>query len=88
MTRVVNDSDPVGLLRGGAPDDEYETEAKDIVDAFLRVGPHQDLLTSAIQNVFDHWFSPGDVPLARSKFMASRICDAWNQISSKESSQN
>ncbi len=72
---VVNASDPMSLMCEGCPEDEYDAEVEEILDGYLKVGPDPVALTEIIQATFDRWFSPASVPLARSRFMAQRLCD-------------
>ncbi|MFD4706442.1 DUF1871 family protein [Gottfriedia sp. NPDC058432] len=47
--------DPMGLLSGGAPDDEYDPEIKNIVNELKSVNTEQELAILT-KNVFEKWF--------------------------------
>jgi hypothetical protein len=50
---VVNKHDPIGLIEGGAPTDEYEPEVNDLVRMVLGVDPIDD---AAVDEVWVRWF--------------------------------
>lgn len=54
---VVNDLDPVGLLLGGAPLDEYEVEISDIAGRISRV-EFDGNYSECVREVFHYWFRP------------------------------
>ncbi|MFB7142858.1 DUF1871 family protein [Gottfriedia sp. NPDC056225] len=47
--------DSLGLLAGGAPEDEYDPEIKDIVKEINSVNNNNELIL-LIKNVFEKWF--------------------------------
>jgi hypothetical protein len=55
VERAINDADPIGLLEGGAPTDEYSPEIGTIVP---RVGNAQsvDDITAVLHEEFVRWF--------------------------------
>ncbi len=55
VERAINDADPIGLLEGGAPVDEYSPEIGTIVP---RVGNAQsvDEITAVLHEEFVRWF--------------------------------
>jgi hypothetical protein len=55
VERAINDADPIGLLEGGAPADEYSTEIGSIVP---RVANAQsvDEITAVLHEEFVRWF--------------------------------
>jgi hypothetical protein len=55
VERAINDADPIGLLEGGAPADEYSPEIGTIVP---RVGNAQsvDETTAVLHEEFVRWF--------------------------------
>lgn len=83
VREVVNASDPMGLIREGTPEDEYDAEVDDILAEYVRIGPDLHALTWVVQNAFDRWFTPGSVPLARSRFIAARLCELWPEHGSE-----
>jgi hypothetical protein len=71
---VVNREDPVGLLRIGAPDDEYDLEIRDLIKWRRAVTADQ------VSAVFLRWFeNSGAIP----PDMAARIADGINQARSQ-----
>ncbi|GGA18052.1 hypothetical protein GCM10008018_72610 [Paenibacillus marchantiophytorum] len=45
LTQVINSWDPVGLLAGGAPDNEYDIEIREIAQKSLSCNSEVDLAT-------------------------------------------
>jgi hypothetical protein len=67
---VVNREDPVGLMRLGAPEDEYDPEVADLIKWRKAVTAEQ------VSAVFLRWFGePGAMP----SDVAARIADDINQ---------
>lgn len=57
VQEVINQHDPIGLLRGGAPEDEYTPEINDIAGRISRQhfnGDYED----CVREVFSYWFRP------------------------------
>ena len=50
---VVNAVDPVGLLKIGCPDDEYEPEVQDFAQ---RLGLGEQATPQMVRSVLLHWF--------------------------------
>jgi hypothetical protein len=67
---VVNREDPLGLLDGGAPEDEYDSEVRDLVKS------PSALTAGQVSGVFLHWFGESG---AMPPEMAARIADGINQ---------
>lgn len=55
VEKIINSSDPIGLIEGGAPDDEYHTEIGQIVN-FLHTETDTNALARKIQNLFEEKF--------------------------------
>ncbi|MBP3041371.1 DUF1871 family protein [Bacillaceae bacterium Marseille-Q3522] len=55
VTRYINRWDPMQLLAGGAPDDEYDTEVEQIVEAVLESKDEIEI-AEAIQDTFKFTF--------------------------------
>jgi hypothetical protein len=51
VQKIVNEHDPIGLVSGGAPKDEYHTEVGKIV-ALLRNESRVGSLTKKIEDIF------------------------------------
>ncbi|MEU4830158.1 hypothetical protein [Streptosporangium sp. NPDC023615] len=76
--RMIELRDPEGLLKAGAPDDEYEPEVKDLA-ALVR---GENVITAeSVAAVFDHWFGetstwttrcPGEVSQVAAELEAMR----------------
>lgn len=58
VEEIINNTDPVGLVDGGSPDDEYHTEIGKIV-LLLREEVSEELLADKIQNIFKESFKDG-----------------------------
>lgn len=87
VKEIVDASDPMVLLQQGAPSNEYDNEVHAILMEYLRIGPDPEALTWTIQNVFDRMFSCASVPLARSKYMAARLCELGSFNGSDQTSE-
>jgi hypothetical protein len=71
---VVNREDPIGLLRMGTPDDEYDFEVRDLIKWRAAVTADQ------VSAVFLRWFeNSGKIP----SDMAARIAGGINQARSR-----
>ena len=55
IERAINDADPIGLLGGGAPADEYSSEIGTIVPRVANV-QSVDEITSVLHEEFVRWF--------------------------------
>lgn len=55
VQKIINDYDPMGLVSGGAPDDEYHTEIGKIV-ALLRTEVEANSLAKKVENLFNESF--------------------------------
>jgi hypothetical protein len=53
---IVNEIDPLGLIKIGAPSDEYSPEIKDIVRR--RNFNNSSLNAAEIRVIFEYWFYP------------------------------
>lgn len=56
VKRAVDNADPCGLLKMGAPDDEYELEAKRIAEV-IEVGDSTERMAEVAAAVFSRAFS-------------------------------
>lgn len=74
---VINSVDPMGLLQGGAPEDEYAPEVRHVVGGLIRIGPNESELIPMIKAVFDKWFGFGSVPERLCVEIARGICAKW-----------
>ncbi|OUS70431.1 hypothetical protein B1748_28475 [Paenibacillus sp. MY03] len=63
LTRIINDWDPVGLLAGGAPEDEYSSEIRVIKQQAANCTSEIEL-AKLIQHVFYDWMSVKLSPLS------------------------
>lgn len=55
VQEIINQHDPVGLVAGGAPDDEYDTEIGEII-AILRTETEKNSLADKINSIFKEAF--------------------------------
>ena len=55
VERAINDSDPIGLLEGGAPSDEYNPEIGTIVPRVVKA-QSVDEVTAVLYEEFLRWF--------------------------------
>ncbi|KIO63392.1 hypothetical protein B4064_3222 [Caldibacillus thermoamylovorans] len=56
VTKHINNWDPIYLLAGGAPDDEYEDEIEQIVEAVLKSKDEIEI-AEAIRSIFEFSFT-------------------------------
>lgn len=54
---IINANDPVGLVGGGAPDDEYEREVMAIM-SMLQIKTDSDVIRNCIERIFNDSFGP------------------------------
>jgi hypothetical protein len=55
IQRAIDDADPIGLLEGGAPADEYSLEIGTIVPRAVKAQSVEQI-TTVIHEEFLHWF--------------------------------
>ena len=55
VERAINDADPIGLLKGGAPADEYSSEIGAIVPRVVNA-QSVDEITAVLYEEFVRWF--------------------------------
>jgi hypothetical protein len=76
VERAINDSDPIGLLEGGAPSDEYNPEIGTIVSRVVKA-QSVDEVTAALHEEFLRCFGEDTAgPRQTYKAPARRIWDA------------
>lgn len=73
VTRAVNQTDPMGLLSIGAPDDEYEPEIRELVAGLGDAWPDPTAVLRLCESVFSHFFGARCVNAKRMKRLAGRI---------------
>jgi hypothetical protein len=69
VRRMVNEVDPMALIAGGAPDDEYDPEMSELLKWRRVVTPEQ------VHRTFEEWF---DMPI--SDDAATRIADGITRV--------
>lgn len=76
VERVVNEADPVGLLEGGAPADEYSPELGTIVPRVAKAQSVEEV-TTVLHEEFVRWFG-GDNASPRDAYdtAAAKIWEA------------
>jgi len=57
IEKIIMDRDPMGLLKEGAPSDEYHIEIEDLLQRRNR--GNSTLSKEEIRVVFEYWFYPG-----------------------------
>lgn len=85
--RALDEEDIEGLLRLGAPPDEYEEEARVIADTLARFSPQElvlDRVTTVVADVCSRMFGPFDDEQLRRRQpvyrqVAQRILEAHQQ---------
>lgn len=58
VERAINEADPIGLLAGGAPSDEYATEIGTIIPLLANVHRPDDV-TGVLHDEFSRWLGEG-----------------------------
>ena len=76
VRKVVNRLDPMGLLKMGAPEDEYDTEVKAIVSR--RNEGNQLLSPEEIRVIFEYWFSPGCIKPETALELSTQLQSLFN----------
>lgn len=76
VERAINEADPIGLVAGGAPSDEYAPEIGTIIP--LLANAHRpDDVTGVLHGEFVRWFGEGTAgPRQAYEAAARRIWDA------------
>ncbi len=67
VQEIVNKHDPIGLVSGGAPDDEYHTEIGQIV-SLLRNTSNKEILAREIGEIFKKFF--GEIETDEDSYLA------------------
>ena len=79
VERAINESDPIGLLEGGAPSDEYGPEIRTILPRIVN-GQGLDDVTGVLHEEFLRWFGDGTAGSRQAyEAPALRIWDALLQ---------
>gem|GEM_PF-3996983 len=73
VTRAVNQTDPMGLLSIGAPEDEYEPEIRDLLEGLADAWPDPMAVLRLCESVFNHFFGARSVNTRRIRRLAGRI---------------
>lgn len=73
VTQAVNQTDPMGLLSMGAPDDEYEPEIRELVARLGDAWPDPTAVLRLCESVFSQFFGARSVDARRMKRLAARI---------------
>jgi len=79
IERAMNEADPLGLLEGGAPSDEYAPEIGTILPRLVNAQQPDDV-TSVLHEEFVRWFGESTAgPRDAYKALAGRIWAALMQ---------
>jgi hypothetical protein len=77
VERAINDSDPIGLLEGGAPADEYGPEIGTIVPRVVNARS-ADEVTAMLHEEFLRWFGEETAGPAQAYEATAR--DIWGAV--------
>jgi hypothetical protein len=77
MTEMVNAWDPVGLLQGGAPLDEYDCLVGDVMRGLERRDSPKQLATFLAAHIADHFGLPPSDPLPFAEQAVSWYASRW-----------
>lgn len=69
VARAINDADPIGLLEGGAPADEYSPEIGTIVPRVANARSVDDV-TAVLHEEFLRWFGEETAGLTQAAYEA------------------
>ena len=81
VQEIINANDPVGLVSGDAPDDEYDAEVSKIV-ILLRDGTDKISLAVEIGEIFKASFGDVDIQINRSqcRLIAGKLLEIKNRF--------
>ncbi len=79
VKRCVDAWDPLGLLAGGAPPDEYECEIRMIAERIFP-GSAPETVAEAVNDVFSKMFRPDWFGIEKCRNVAEKICVALNEL--------
>jgi hypothetical protein len=77
VARAIDDADPIGLLEGGAPADEYGPEIGTIVPRVVKAR-NADEVTAMLHEEFLRWFGEETAGPAQAYEAAAR--DIWGAV--------
>lgn len=80
VTRAVNQTDPMGLLSIGAPDDEYEPEIRELVAGLGDAWPDPTAVLRLCESVFSEFFGARYVAPKRIRRLAGRIVTGLREL--------
>jgi hypothetical protein len=75
VARAMDDADPIGLLKTGAPSDEYSTELDTILPRLAALEELDDV-TAVLHEEFQRWFGDSAGPRNAYEAPARRVLDA------------
>jgi|LSQX01.2.fsa_nt_gb hypothetical protein len=78
-SKIINEWDPYGLLALGAPDDEYEAEIKEIINAWADVSTPEEL-AKEINRVMNWYFGKLYYNKEQSLTVAKKLFAALNDL--------
>ncbi len=82
VKRCVDAWDPMGLLAGGAPPDEYECEIRMISERIFP-GSAPETVAKAVDDVFSKMFWKNCLKAGISRNIAEKICAALNELAER-----
>jgi hypothetical protein len=78
VRRILNRHDPVGLIRMGMPEDEYEPEVGTILPRLREAARPQDV-QRLLHEEFQHWFG-SDTSMSGYEEFASAASEVWEAL--------
>lgn len=77
VSRLFREDDPIGLIRIGAPDDEYDVEVSTILPR-LREAQSAAEVQKLVHEEFVRWFDPDTAgPITRYAEVAEKTWEVW-----------
>jgi cold shock protein len=81
ISAAVSQVDPMGLLAGGSPPDEYSAEVSQLAPRVSRAASREDT-AAAVSEVFTEAFGPSSVPIAKLERLVDRL---WSLVDRESS---
>jgi len=84
---VLNSADPVGLIGGGAPQDEYASECDMIISSLKACETSEDLSNSVLE-IFKRQFGGVEIDLNSCKEIGGKVWILWQKKIKQEERRN
>ena len=82
VKRCVDAWDPMGLIAGGAPPDEYECENR-MLAGRIHPGDAAGTIAEAVNDVFSKMFWPEYFGIDKCRDVADKICVGLNELAER-----